>query len=137
MPAIRGRTTVVPNAVEVPSDGWNARGPFATDLIFVGRLFKQKGLDILIDALSLLRSRGMHVSLKVVGEGPRRMEYERLVQRYDLSDQIQFVGRRRDAQELMRGARALVMPSRFEGLSMVLLEAMSLGMGTSYDRRMW
>jgi glycosyltransferase involved in cell wall biosynthesis len=56
------------------------------------------------------------------------MEYERLVQRYDLSDRIQFVGRRQDAQELMRRARALVMPSRFEGLSMVLLEAMSLGM---------
>jgi glycosyltransferase involved in cell wall biosynthesis len=128
MPAIRGRTTVVPNAVEVPSDGWNARGPFATDLIFIGRLFKQKGLDILIDSMSLLRARGMHVSLKVVGEGPRRIEYERLVQRYELSDRIQFVGRRQDAQELMRRARALVMPSRFEGLSMVLLEAMSLGM---------
>ena len=128
MPAVQGRTTVVPNAVEMPTDGWDARGPFLTDLIFVGRLFKQKGLDILIDALCSLRTRGQRVSLKVVGDGPRRHEYERSVQRRGLVDQVQFVGRCRDAQQLMRLAKALVMPSRYEGLPMVMLEAMSLGM---------
>jgi glycosyltransferase involved in cell wall biosynthesis len=128
IPAIQSRTTVVPNAVEMPIDGWDAGGQFTTDLIFVGRLFEQKGLDQLIDALSLLRSRGIRPSLDVVGEGPRRIEYERLVQRQDLVGQVRFLGRRTNAQALMRGARALVMPSRFEGLPLVLLEGMSLGM---------
>jgi glycosyltransferase involved in cell wall biosynthesis len=128
LPTVRGRTTVLPNAVEIPADRWDAGGPFTTDLLFVGRLFEQKGLDMLIEAISLLRSRGMCLSLEVVGDGPRRGEYERLVRRRDLGEQVRFVGRRPDAQKLMPHARALVMPSRFEGLSMVMLEAMSLGM---------
>lgn len=124
----RGRTAVVTNAVEVPAEPWRPDAEFDSDLLFVGRLVPQKGLDVLIDALALLAEGGRRPTLSVIGQGKGLAGYRRRARDRGVEGQLRFVGRQAGTADAMRRARALVMPSRFEGLSMVLLEAMALGM---------
>jgi glycosyltransferase involved in cell wall biosynthesis len=64
----------------------------------------------------------------VVGEGPQRQALEEKATALALVDTVRFVGPVEDAGSSYRAADALVMPSRFEGMPLVLLEAMSAGL---------
>ncbi len=95
-------------------------------LLFVGRLHPQKGLDILFGALPELFKRHADMSVAIVGDGPLRNWVESRAA--ELSpDRITVVGWRSDALSLIKGCRLLVLPSRFEGMPNVVLEAMAAG----------
>lgn len=96
-------------------------------LVCVGRLSKEKGQVLLIEATAQLRDSGVSIELVLVGDGPMRAEVEHLVLRHGLGEQVRLTGWL-DAQgiedELGR-ARALVVSSLSEGLPMVIMEAMA------------
>jgi glycosyltransferase involved in cell wall biosynthesis len=94
-------------------------------LLFVGRLVDIKGVDTLITALAVLPPAGF--SLALCGDGPLRDALERQAAKADVGDRVRFLGERPDAACLIEACDVLVLPSRQEGLSNALLEAMAAG----------
>lgn len=92
-------------------------------LLYVGRLQHAKGADHLIEALAEVPD----VTLLLAGEGPDRAALEARVGELGIAERVRFLGRRDDVAGLLRGATAFVLPSRSEGLSNALLEALASG----------
>lgn len=92
-------------------------------LLFVGRLNKQKGIELLLHALSRIPDRD--VKLDVIGDGDDRATLEQLAEALDLKDRVRWWGALPQPRllEFYRSASALVVPSVAEGLGLVAVEA--------------
>jgi len=93
-------------------------------LLWVGRLDPIKGLDVLVEATSIV-ARQQPLHLLIAGDGPYRADLERLVAASGLSARAHVLGMRGDVPGLLRSADVFVFPSRTEGLPNALLEAMA------------
>lgn len=126
----RARAVVVPNVVDAsvfhPGD---STPPQAGRLLTVASLAEKKGHADLLAALAELRRRH-EVTLELVGEGDQRGALEAQAERLGVSDAVRFRGELAPAQvaELMRASDLFVLPSHFENLPCVLLEAMASGL---------
>ena len=109
-----------------PPSGRPSPPPFR--LVTVGRLFPQKNVGGLLDALAM--QTGTETTLTIVGDGPRRSELEQRARTLDLDDQVRFWGAlgRASVREALRDAHAFVLPSHQETFGVVLLEAMATGL---------
>ncbi|MBP85872.1 MAG: hypothetical protein CMJ64_04005 [Planctomycetaceae bacterium] len=94
-------------------------------LIAIGRLHRQKGFDWLLElAPDLLRELPQH-DLVIVGDGKEQAALRKQVDDAQLTNRVHFVGHRLDVPELLAASDALLLPSRWEGMPNVLLEAMA------------
>jgi glycosyltransferase involved in cell wall biosynthesis len=100
--------------------------PDATDIVSVGELRPVKAIDVLIDALAMLKRSGRHVSATIAGDGPQGAELKAQALRLGVADQVRFVGYR-PAREAFAMGRMLVIPSRAESLPYIVLEAAAAG----------
>lgn len=118
------RVAVVVNGVDTAVFAPPREAPLepSRDLVCVGRLAEQKGQDVLLRAAALAVSRP---TVTLVGEGPLRAELEALAR--DLDVDVEVVGAVDDVRPFVTSARIAVVPSRWDGLSFALLEAMALG----------
>lgn len=91
----------------------------------VGRLTRQKGFDLLIDALARLPDDD--VDLLLVGSGEAREALEAQARELGVHQRVHFAGYRRDVARLLGALDVYVQPSRFEGMPNALLEAMAAG----------
>lgn len=98
-------------------------------LVCVGRMTAEKGQRVLIEAIAELESRDDLPALEVwlIGDGVLRTELETLARQALSRHQIQFVGHQANAPAWIAKADALVLPSLFEGMPNVVLEAMTIG----------
>lgn len=96
-------------------------------VIAVGRLEPQKAFDVLIRAHALMRAAGADHNLLIVGEGSLEGELRELVKSLGVESSVFMPGFQPNPHALMRRAAAFALSSRFEGLPMVLLEALALG----------
>jgi glycosyltransferase involved in cell wall biosynthesis len=88
---------------------------------------RQKGLDVLIEAFAQVRNRVPGAQLVMAGrEGNETPSLQKSIQRLGLDGSVHILGRRGDVPELMCAADCFVVPSRWEGLGSVLVEAMAL-----------
>jgi len=125
-----GGVGVLPNVTGAGRSGGHASSetPASGYWLFVGRLRIRKGLEVLLHALARSDSaEGLAPPLLVVGEGEHRRRIEALIAELGLTDRVQLLGRVEPAEieGLMRGARALIVPSIYEGMPLVILEAMA------------
>jgi L-malate glycosyltransferase len=99
-------------------------------LIYVGRLHAQKGVDILLRAVEQLMAQhpSHRVCLQIVGDGPLWDFLHSLAEQLGISRQVQFLGQTDQVLEQLSQADIFVLPSRAEGLSNALLEAMACGL---------
>jgi glycogen(starch) synthase len=100
------------------------------DLIFIGRLVSDKGVDVLIEALSILREAGIRTQLTVAGEGPERARLEKQISKLGLESRVEFIGKQSSSElaEILNRHRILVVPSRWpEPFGIVALEAIACG----------
>ncbi|GAP66366.1 glycosyl transferase group 1 [Mizugakiibacter sediminis] len=128
----RERIDVIPNGVTLPAPA--AREPAHVrvgakpsqrlEALFVGRLVFEKGLPLLLDALASMPP-ARRPRLTLVGDGPLREELELQTAALGLDGDVVFLGARSDVGALMGEADFLVLPSREEGLSNVVMEAMA------------
>lgn len=95
--------------------------------VSVGRLAEQKNQRLLVDAVAILAARGRAVDLMLVGEGPERAALIAYIRAAGMAGHVRLMGQRGDVPALMAMATAYVHSSVFEGLPLVLLEAMALG----------
>ena len=99
----------------------------ASTVTYLGRLSAEKGVDLLVDAWSLIADRHPGWQLRIVGDGPEQDAL--LAQTQDLagSDRISWEPFTELAQEVLLGSDVVVLPSRTEGLPLVLAEAQACG----------
>jgi glycosyltransferase involved in cell wall biosynthesis len=96
-------------------------------VISVGRLNRQKRLDILVDAFDHVRRR-MPAELWIAGEGPQRKSLESRIDKRGLAGCVRLLGFRDNPYALMRRADLFVLSSDYEGLPNALIEAQGLGL---------
>jgi len=139
------KVTVIPNGVDSKAFQFNIRareelrselGVLDNELLVgsLGRLHWQKGYDLLIDALTLLRNSPVKFQAVVFGEGPDRQFLERRARLAKAP--IRFLSSRQDPIRMLSALDIFVQSSRYEGMSNALLEAMSAGrpcVATSVD----
>ena len=133
----KDRVRVIPNGVELEKfkldlDIDNLRtnfsvGPDEKVLLFVGRLAKVKRVEILISLTKSLMKEGFKLKTLLVGDGPDRKFYEKLVR--PIRSNVVFIGQvpRAEVAKYYSLADVLVLPSLSEGLPQVLLEASAAG----------
>lgn len=124
------KTIVMPN----PSTFETNSNPIANrnkSIITVGSLdrYDVKGFDNLIPIVSDLLKENPDWDLKIIGSGTKGQEFiQAQIDSHNLSEQVKFLGFRKDVKSIYRENSILLLPSRREGFPMVLLEAMSQGM---------
>ncbi|GAA3347005.1 hypothetical protein GCM10020358_60150 [Amorphoplanes nipponensis] len=97
-------------------------------LVAAGRLTKQKGFDLLVEAWSTVAERHPDWQLQIFGWGAHKDKLAARIGELGLADQVRLMGTTRTLDEHLAGASAYVLSSRFEGLPMVLLEALTVGL---------
>nr|WP_256753066.1 glycosyltransferase family 4 protein [Mesorhizobium sp. Mes31] len=125
-PAMRKRSWVIPNPVDLPAAGKPRRG--GNRLVAVGRLVPQKGFDLLLKAFANIRRDFPEWKLVIWGEGPDRAELEAERDRLGLHDCLEMPGITSQPGIWVETADAFVLSSRYEGWGIVLLEAMAAGL---------
>jgi len=93
---------------------------------YVGRLTRQKGVDVLLRAFAGVEKRIPDARLVLAGDGPDRPALEELARSLGLR-RVMFLGWRQDITDIMADVSLLAVPSRWEGFGLVALEAMALG----------
>lgn len=120
----------IPNFTEAPDQAISAdeRGRV---LLYVGRLSREKGVQILLRAMPAVLNACPNARLRVVGDGPQRGDLQRLATRLGLDAGVEFVGARSPERldEVYRGCGAFVLPSLWmENCPVAVLEAMARGL---------
>jgi glycosyltransferase involved in cell wall biosynthesis len=122
------RIRVIPNGVD--AGRFSPHGPVTTRtadplVVCVGRLDPARGADVAVAALALMTTPG--VRLRLVGDGSERAQIEDQVGQLGLAGRVEMVGFRADPAPDLRAADVVVVPSRYDGMALVLLEAMACG----------
>lgn len=124
------RTIILPFPVNWANRAQVLDLPLTPNVVFVGRLEKEKGVEFLLQAMVLLRNTVPNVCLRIAGDGNCRAELERRAESLGISDKVVFLGWL-DAErlrEVLINSWVLVVPSIWEeGLGMVLVEAGLMG----------
>ncbi len=97
-------------------------------ITFIGRLDAYKGVDYLLEAFKRVISGTADVRLMVIGNGPDEVRLKRLAATLHVQERVAFRGRRENIAEELSETDIFVLPSLSEGMSNVLLEAMSCGL---------
>jgi L-malate glycosyltransferase len=122
--------TIIPNGVDLqhihsinPSDE-------TSDIIFVGRLIKEKHVDLLVRAFGFLASEQPELRLLIIGEGPEHDAITKIIQELSLEGRIIIRGFQLNHDEViarMKSAKVFVNPSTREGFGITALEALACG----------
>lgn len=123
------RLTTVHNGV---ADGGATGAPDGQGLTFisVGRFDAIKNHDMMVRAFARVAARYPNARLLLVGDGPQRSAIESLIAELNLRSKVELTGFRSDVAELLMSADVFLMSSRYEGISIALLEAMRAGLPT-------
>lgn len=123
------------NGLDLEQFRYTAPAATGNRILAIGRLVSKKGFPYLIEALALLRARGIRVECTLVGDGPQREQLDQQIQRLGLQDQVEITGLQPQplVKQALRDAAMLVAPCIVgdggdqDGLPTVLVEAMALG----------
>ena len=133
----RGPVRVVENGIALPHLSTECRSAVRSALglqdndrllLIIGRIeFWQKRHDLAVQALSIARARGLRAHLLVVGSGPDEQTLRAQVAALGLADAVHWRSWQTDVTSFYAACDALVLPSRYEGVPLVMLEAMYAG----------
>jgi len=131
------RITVIPNAVKPLDISAVNRAAIRKDLglndddiflLSIGRLTYQKGHEFLVQAMSKVIKRFPNAKAGICGDGPLRPQLEAQIAEAGLSSHVRLLGAWEDISPLLASAEIFILPSRWEGLSRALMEAMAAGL---------
>lgn len=133
-----GKVTVINNAIDLKKYAFNLQKRkvlrkklgVADEFVVghVGRFMYQKNHDFLIDIFAEAYKKNPHMALLLVGDGPLRPAMEEKVRKLGLTDHVKFLGLRNNVQDFYHVMDILVLPSHYEGLPVVGVEAQANGL---------
>jgi len=125
------KSIIVPNGIDldhitkvIPSDE-------KSDVIFAGRLIREKNVDVLIKAIYLTKKTFPNIKCLIIGDGVERPRLEKIVQELNVRDNVIFKGFMKDYDDLisyMKSSKVFMLPSKREGFGMVVIEANACGL---------
>lgn len=127
----KAKSVIIPNPYDIRV--FSDRIPAvkrAGDLVFLGRLVTEKGIDILLHALGRLRAEDLKAHLTIIGSGAELKPMQELSATLGIQEQVRFVGPKRGAElaEILNQHKILVVPSRYdEPFGVVALEGIACG----------
>ena len=120
-------TTVIYNSVDAQMFSPPSTDSAANKILSVGNLISIKGHELLLRALAAVVPMYPEISVEIIGDGPEYRRLSRLANDCKVAGKVRFLGRqsRMQVAEAMRRCVVFALPSRYEGLGCVYLEAMS------------
>lgn len=123
------------NGLDLGNFPYQAPNEVSTHIASVGRLVEKKGFPLLIDAMAILRDRGVDCRCTLVGDGPLRKKLAAQIEALQLQDRVEMVGVKTQPQviRLLQDAALMAAPCVIskdgdrDGLPTILIEAMALG----------
>lgn len=135
--ACPGNVVVVPNGVDPAelgcldeiSDNTTRHYKNNLEVLYVGRLSVEKGVDVLLEAIRILATDGVSIHLSIAGAGRCESEYKDFVRKHDLDGYVGYLGfqERNNLGRLYKSADVVCVPSRSEPFCVVAIEAMVCG----------
>lgn len=122
---------IVPNGIDCKYISQIKPSKESADIIFAGRLIKEKNVDILIKAVHLVKNQIPDIKCFIIGDGPEKAKLEMLVSKLDIQDNIIFKGFMENYDDLiayMKSSKVFVLPSIREGFGIVVIEANACGL---------
>lgn len=122
---------VIPNGIDFERIQKIKPADEESDVLFVGRLIKEKKVDVLIKAIRLIKKDNPSIKCLIIGDGPERSKLEKLVDILDLSKNVKFKGfleNHDDVISLMKASKVFVLPSIREGFGIAAIEANACGL---------
>ncbi|MCE5213367.1 MAG: glycosyltransferase family 4 protein [Methanobacterium sp.] len=125
------KSIIIPNGIDL--EEIDSIDPYyeKSDIIFVGRLIKEKNTDLLIKSIIQVKKSFPNIKCVIIGEGPEKQNLESLIDEYHLEENIQFLGFLDDYHNIiahMKSSKVLALPSQREGFGIVVLEANACGL---------
>lgn len=128
-----GKLTTISNGIDYRVISPIKPSSVHTDVIFTGRLLPNKNVNLLIDAIGMLKKTHPDISCYIVGGGPELPKLKAQVKRLHLNHNVtltDYVELSEDVFSLMKSSRVFVLPSTREGFGITVLEAYACGLST-------
>nr|QNO55028.1 D-inositol-3-phosphate glycosyltransferase [Methanosarcinales archaeon ANME-1 ERB7]QNO55099.1 D-inositol-3-phosphate glycosyltransferase [Methanosarcinales archaeon ANME-1 ERB7] len=128
---VRKEIRIIPNGTDFGKIGRIKASDEESDVIFAGRLIKEKNVDVLIKTVNLVKKEIPDVKCVIIGDGPEKKELEKLAYDLGLENNLEFTGFLDDYDEVisyMKSSKVFVLPSTREGFGIVALEANACGL---------
>ena len=122
---------VIPNGIDVASIKKAKVSKEKSDVIFAGRLLKHKNVDVLVNAVTLLKKDFPRIKAFIVGEGPEKNNIKQKAKNLKLERNVfffDFLEKHEDLYALMKSSKVFVFPSTREGFGITALEANACGL---------
>jgi len=125
--AVAANTRVIYNSVDTKTFCPASSDSPPHTILSVGNLIPIKGHELLLRALGCVLPRYPYISCEIIGDGPEHQRLARLARECNLADKVRFLGRqsRKQVADAMHRCVLFALPSRYEALGCVYLEAMS------------
>jgi glycosyltransferase involved in cell wall biosynthesis len=124
-------TPIIPNGVDIRRIAAAPAAPDPSDIIFAGRLIREKHVDLLVEAYAVLSVAHPSLRLQIIGEGPESDAVRELIRKKgfgNLVDIRDFVKEHDDLIAYMKASKVCVLPSTREGFGITALEALACGL---------
>jgi len=128
---VKSEIIEIPNGIAIEKIAQIAVSANESDIIFAGRLIRDKNVDVLIKAVGLVKKEIPEVKCTIIGGGPEQSGLEVLAAELGLKENIEFTGFLDESEVLisrMKSSKVFVLPSTREGFGIVALEANACGL---------
>jgi glycosyltransferase involved in cell wall biosynthesis len=127
---INEKIDVIYNGINLEDFNFDCKKKKSPSICYVGRLVKTKKVDVLINAISILKKELPDIECEIIGQGKERKHLEQLAERSGVKDNISFLGfvkNAREVKKIIKSSTLFCLPSTVEGFGIVLIEAMASG----------
>ena len=124
-------SVIIPNGIDFNHITEIKASNEKSDVIFAGRLIKEKNVDILINSISRIKEKFPDIRCLIIGDGPERKKLEELTVGLQLTENVIFKGFMENYDDLigyMKSSKVFVLPSIREGFGIVVIEANACGL---------
>lgn len=120
---------LVPNGIDLKTIAGIPPSPDECDILFVGRLIREKNVDVLLGAITHVRKSLPNVKFHIIGDGPEKERLVGFAADRRLLENVRFFGfmEYKDVIARIKSSKIVVLPSKREGFGMVVIEAFACG----------